>query len=354
MNYLFFDIECSLVMQGDSSICSFGYCLCDEKLNVIEASDILMKPYLGYSNTILDTVISYSKETLDSQKEFPFYYKKIKSLLENKNNIVIGQSTHYDATYLKRECNHYNLDNFEFVYYDVAGIFMALNKNLYYTSLKEESLYLNTSFAQDELHSSLQDALLTREVFMNLSKKFNISYKEMLISSKTIGIMGEENYFFEDYNILSNNMSKGSTNKKLFIGYNKRIKANLISKPKLFGKHIIFNSAYEKTHFREMIYISYLIKQNGGRYSINPEQANYYVKGNLDDSKAQESRENGIKKNSVIVSIDDFFKIINYKEEDAISFYKYVLDNNILLTKNERNLKKRIFLKEKSRILKTK
>ncbi|MCR5786227.1 MAG: hypothetical protein K6G28_00775 [Acholeplasmatales bacterium] len=355
MNYLFFDIECSVVKQGDSSICSFGYCLCDEQLNIIEKEDFLMKPYLGYSNSILETVISYSKETLERQHEFPFYYQKIKNLLENPNNIVIGQSTHYDATYLSRECNHYNLDNFECVYYDVADIFLNLFNNDNYKSLKDEGLALNAKSIQSELHSSLEDALLTRCVFKELSLKFNIGYKQMLLNSKTIGLMGEENHFFDDFRILSNNMSKGSTNKKLFIGYNKRIKANVKPDAKLRGKIVVMSQNYEKTHFREMIYISYRIKEEGGRYSIDSKFGNYFVSSPLidqDGNKIFDPRMLNRKKNSKLIDIKEFLHIINFNDEECMKFYQYVLDNNILLTKDERNLKKRLFLKERARILK--
>ena len=44
MKYLFFDIECSVVSKNAAKICAFGYCLTDEKFNILEKEDILINP----------------------------------------------------------------------------------------------------------------------------------------------------------------------------------------------------------------------------------------------------------------------------------------------------------------------
>ena len=51
MKYLFFDIECSVVSKNAAKICAFGYCLTDEKFNILEKEDILINPQGGFHLT---------------------------------------------------------------------------------------------------------------------------------------------------------------------------------------------------------------------------------------------------------------------------------------------------------------
>ena len=43
MNYVFFDIECACVYKDVAKICVFGYCICDEKFNILKKEDILIQ-----------------------------------------------------------------------------------------------------------------------------------------------------------------------------------------------------------------------------------------------------------------------------------------------------------------------
>jgi hypothetical protein len=51
MKYLFFDIECSVVSKNAAKICAFGYCLTDEKFNILEKEDLLINPQGGFHLT---------------------------------------------------------------------------------------------------------------------------------------------------------------------------------------------------------------------------------------------------------------------------------------------------------------
>ena len=52
MKYLFFDIECAGVFKNVAKICAFGYCLTDEKFNILEKEDILINPQGGFHLTV--------------------------------------------------------------------------------------------------------------------------------------------------------------------------------------------------------------------------------------------------------------------------------------------------------------
>ena len=51
MKYLFFDIECSVVSKKAAKICAFGYCLTDEKFDILEKEDLLINPQGGFHLT---------------------------------------------------------------------------------------------------------------------------------------------------------------------------------------------------------------------------------------------------------------------------------------------------------------
>ena len=96
MNYVFFDIECANCFQGRGKICSFGYVITDEFFNVLEKKDIVMNPHakfhlFGHRNHP-GIVLAYDEKIFKSSPSFPKYYEEIRSLLQDKNNLVFGFS----------------------------------------------------------------------------------------------------------------------------------------------------------------------------------------------------------------------------------------------------------------------
>ena len=77
MKYLFFDIECSIVSKTSAKICAFGYCLTDEKFNILEKEDILINPQGGFHLTdrkgTQGLVLPYKYEEF---KNIPRFVKK--------------------------------------------------------------------------------------------------------------------------------------------------------------------------------------------------------------------------------------------------------------------------------------
>ena len=94
MTYLFFDIECANCFDGIGKICSFGYVLCDENFSVIETDDLLMNPAAPFDWYLFKKdskcKLAYSREDYINNPKFPEHYKKIKSLLEESNRIVLS------------------------------------------------------------------------------------------------------------------------------------------------------------------------------------------------------------------------------------------------------------------------
>ena len=81
MRILSYDIESTTGSHCDASMCTFGYCIADEKFNIIEQKDIVMRPYTKRYEPRIK--LHYDKAYIKAQPQFPTFYNKIKSLFNN-------------------------------------------------------------------------------------------------------------------------------------------------------------------------------------------------------------------------------------------------------------------------------
>jgi len=343
MNFLFFDIECAVCNQ-EKRICSFGYVLTDCNLNIIKKEDILINP-VKFDDKILQEVINYKKEDLLKNFEFPYYYETIKNLLSDKNNLVIGQVAKNDASYLIDSVKRYNLDSIDFVFYDFAEIYKNYINSKQYVSLESERTFLNVSDKQGKLHTSLNDAYILYECFKSLYLKTNLSKVSLIKKYK--GIKGfvrkNELILFDDLHSITNTIGEHSKNKEYFKTYLKNIAKIEATTSVFLNKRINVSKEYTKSHFREMIYIAYLIKKNGGEYSILNYATTYVSKGeNLDVLKDYPKME--------IIELDKFLEKINYNKQDMNNYFGKVISNDFLIDKNLRKEKDRVISKEFKRL----
>jgi histidyl-tRNA synthetase len=93
MKYLFFDIECSIVSKTAAKICAFGYCLTDEKFNILDKQDILINPQGGFHLTdrkgTQGLVLPYKYEE----------FKKYPTFCEKADEIYAKMSKKFSSTY---------------------------------------------------------------------------------------------------------------------------------------------------------------------------------------------------------------------------------------------------------------
>ncbi len=336
MNFLFFDIECAVCNHDEKCICSFGYVLTDNNLNIIKKEDILINP-IKFDEKILNEVIDYKKEDLIKSKEFPSYYKYIKLLLSDKNNIVIGQVAKNDASYLIDTIKRYELDGIDFVFYDFADIYKNYSNSKQYVSLENERKILCVYDSQGELHTSLNDAYILYECFKSLYLKTKLSKSSLIKKYKGIKgfIRKNELILFDDYHAVANTMSDHSKNKDCF-----KIYVNNISKVEnqtnlFLNKNINISKEYAKSHFREMLYLVYLIRINGGNYTIL-NKANIYVStgDNLDVLKDYP--------NMKIIELDSFLSMVSFNKQNANNHFDKIISNDLLIEKNLKKEKNRI------------
>ena len=128
MRYLFFDIECSVVSKNAAKICAFGYCLTDEKFNLIEKEDLLINPQGGFHLTdrkgTQGLVLPYEYGKFKEYPTFSQYAERIYGLLQDKDTLVMGHATMNDVKYLNLESKRFNLPSFSFAFGDTQFLYM--------------------------------------------------------------------------------------------------------------------------------------------------------------------------------------------------------------------------------------
>ena len=128
MKYLFFDIECSVVSKNAAKICAFGYCLTDEKFNILEKEDLLINPQGGFHLTDRKgkqgLVLPYEYAGFKNYPTFLQRKEKIYGLLQDKDTLGVGHATMNDVKYLNLESNRFQLPSFAFEFADTQFLYM--------------------------------------------------------------------------------------------------------------------------------------------------------------------------------------------------------------------------------------
>lgn len=166
MKYLFFDIECSVVSKNAAKICAFGYCLTDEKFNILEKEDILINPQGGFHLTdrkgTQGLVLPYEYDSFKQYPTFPEKAEKIYGLLQAEDTLALGHATMNDVKYLNLESKRFSLPSFRF--------FFADTQFLYMNTIGEFSRQFGLGVIAEELgvafvaHRAVDDAYATMKI----------------------------------------------------------------------------------------------------------------------------------------------------------------------------------------------
>ncbi len=182
MKYLFFDIECSAVSKTAAKICAFGYCLTDEKFNILEKEDILINPQGGFHLTDRKgeqgLVLPYEYSSFKKYPTFLEKADKIYALLQDKDTLVAGHATMNDVKYLNFESNRFSLPSFEFEFTDTQFIYM--NKIGDFTRQFGLGVIAQELGVQFVAHRAVDDAYATMKIAEAMCKEENCSLAELL------------------------------------------------------------------------------------------------------------------------------------------------------------------------------
>lgn len=309
MKYLFFDIECC----DGKHICEFGYVLTDEQFNVLDKECILINPEAPFQlegrKDGRDLYLTHSEEEYRASPIFTAYYEKIKQLIEEKEQKIVGFSMNDDAKFLNTACKRkrYDLPPIEFEFFDMQKAYQKFFDKK--PSLENAAKELEIP-VPERLHESSEDALLTLEVFKQICKKKNISPNEVLQTCHSVNFGGNLNKEILYLSEHPNQFSKSKV-KKIISRFVKSAKPQGdIIESEFTGKKVCFSALYEQEQPAECIILMQQIVNRGGNIDSKVSECDYYIKHDFDDENDKHSRYHYIAK----VSQDQFTKVVSFDE----------------------------------------
>lgn len=192
--YLFFDCECANCFDGIGKICSLGYVLADDELNVIEQEDLVINPETDFDWYLFSPKnkckLAYSKDFFRTKPNFSAYYKRIKKLFTNGNTYVIGFAVMNDVGFINSACERYSEEYINYRAFDVEKLAernFGCSKKLFDLA---EFLECDTSLLKS--HKSVDDAMATLLIFKKICEKQQKSPEQLLKENKDIFITTEQ------------------------------------------------------------------------------------------------------------------------------------------------------------------
>lgn len=184
MKYLFFDIECANSFKGVCKMCSFGYAITNDKLEVLESKDIIMDPedkfdwYL-VSKKKSKAKLAYKPDYYRLFQSFPYHYNEIKRILTDEYGGIFGYAVNNDLKYIVDSTTRYSLPEIKVQAYDLHEMLVEydnISKGLA-NSLKELT---DQEYPELTNHNSEHDAIMTSKLLKNICNKLDVSLKDYL------------------------------------------------------------------------------------------------------------------------------------------------------------------------------
>ncbi len=276
MYYLAFDIEAANGYMP-SSICSIGVVVADEKFNIIRSQNIWVNPKTKYNlngtrqNVGID--LHLDKKLLDASPDFSQVYAQVKSLLTDKDFLVLGHAVDADVRMLNSACERYNLPSIDFDFICSQLLYKLYKGEKEVKGLSKIADDLGVNFVQ---HNSEQDALMSMLTLKYLVEDSGLSVDELM---QKYHVRKGTNQNFQ----LSRPVSlDGQVSKRKYLQIAvEKIKSYGEQLPKtsnkLKGKVFCLARSLELATDEKLLPIVECIYTNGGRYSSKLIKGNYYV-----------------------------------------------------------------------------
>lgn len=174
MKILSYDIESTTGSHSDASMCTFGYCIADEKFNIIKQEDIVMRPYTKRYEPRIK--LHYDKSFIKAQQPFPFWYEEIKRLFQ-ESDLIIGFSVSNDVDFLNNACQVYNLEKITYDFVDVQLLHKTVYKKQNMCGLESVANEFGIEYLA---HRSDEDARVTLLVLKRMADDLGLKIDELL------------------------------------------------------------------------------------------------------------------------------------------------------------------------------
>ena len=298
MNYLFFDCEFASCKGGSEKICEFGYVMADENFNVLYKGNIIINPNIKNADWdwyALKKILTRKKEQYENMLLFPAYHKKIVALIQNAD-YILGHTIEADVHALNCELQRYNLPALNFDFYDIKEMYKAYNDTKKSVSVENILSELGIK-GDDNKHDAEADAFNTMLELKTILEKLEFKLEEMIeacpgAKDRTENFLIDSRVRAEqaraerqkamlegDYSDGSNDMlsMRRRCNKKTFVQFLDNVQVTAEGSGKCKDKKISISINYECKHFKEMMNLVQIIKNEGGEYVLKGSEADIFV-----------------------------------------------------------------------------
>ena len=185
-NFVFFDCECANTFDGVGKICSLGYVICDDDLNVIESEDVVMNPECDFDWYLFSgkggIKLAYSKDYFRTKPNYESYYKDIKKLFTTGNRYIAGFAVSNDVGFVNDANERYNLPYIQFRAFDLERYLeRKYGKKQKLVEWAEE---FGVNLAKFQSHKSVDDAMMTMLCLKAECMKSGLSVEEILTGAE--------------------------------------------------------------------------------------------------------------------------------------------------------------------------
>ncbi len=280
MKYLAFDIEAANGYKP-YSICSIGVVIADENFNVEFRENVWINPKCTYNlngtrkNVGID--LHLDKQLLDSSPDFSEVYPKIKSLLTDKECLVVGHAVDSDVRMLNAACQRYKLPSIDFNFICSQLLYKMYRGEKDVKALSKIAADLNITYNE---HNSEDDAWMSLKTLEFLVKDSGSSTRELL-EKYHVRVGSNKNFELVRPVSLDGQISK------------RRQTQVAVDKIKIFAKTV---KATGKQHKNKVFCLARslelaqddrlfgvvrAIAEGGGKYSSKLAKCNVYVRNNV-------------------------------------------------------------------------
>ena len=268
MRYVFFDIECA--DGGKGSICSFGYVITDEHFHELESNDLVINPEskfrLAGRSKNPEILFAYTEEEFRKAPAFPSFYRKIRTLLEGEDQLVIGHSVQDDVNFLCKACERYRLPALKFRFLDSQSL---------YANVYEQSGQIGLDRACEifaiekpvDIHKSEEDARATMRVVEKICASKHVDLREY---ERNHRIWGET----QDFKIFCSYIHPNRTMFQVFL---ETVRPKNQREQIFAGKCFSVSMAIEQPREAQIYHLVQMIVDAGGSYTRVASQCDIFV-----------------------------------------------------------------------------
>ena len=185
-SFVFFDCECANTFDGVGKICSLGYVICDDDLNIIESEDVVMNPECDFDWYLLsgkgDCKLAYSKDYFRIKPNFESYYKDIKKLFTTGNRYIGGFAVGNDVGFVNDACERYDEPYIQFRAFDLERYLERKYEKK--QKLVEWAEEFGVNVAKYQSHKSEDDAIMTMLCLKAECMRTGQSVEEIMTSAE--------------------------------------------------------------------------------------------------------------------------------------------------------------------------